>query len=69
MLIVHCEEDELVPCEMSKKHAQINPNLIRLETFENAGHGMSFILGMDRYLKLEHEFWNYCIDTYKNLNK
>lgn len=69
VLIVHGEEDELVPCEMSKKLAQINPNLIRLETFENAGHGMSFILGMDRYLKLEHEFWNYCIETYKNQNK
>lgn len=64
--IVHGEKDNLVPVEMSIKLASINPNLITVKTFANAGHGMSFIIDTDNYIELEDEFWQYCIKEYYN---
>ena len=64
--IVHGETDKLVPVEMSTKLASINPSLITVKTFKNAGHGMSFIVDNATYVDLEDEFWQYCIKEYYN---
>jgi fermentation-respiration switch protein FrsA (DUF1100 family) len=64
--IIHGESDKLVPVEMSEKLANVNKELIRLEVFENAGHGLSFIVNTEYYLKLEDEFWQYCVNKHFN---
>ena len=66
VLIVHGEEDKLVPCQMSTKLQQIKPDFVRVEIFKNAGHGLSFIVDTDYYLQLEDEFWKYCIKNYQD---
>lgn len=66
--IIHGESDKLVPVEMSKKLADINPSLITVKTIANAGHGMSFIVDNLNYLDLEDEFWKTCIKKYKEKN-
>ena len=66
--IIHGESDKLVPVEMSKKLADINPSLITVKTIANAGHGMSFIVDNLNYLDLEDEFWKTCIKKYNEKN-
>ena len=63
--IIHGENDKLVPVEMSKSLAQINPHLITVKTVKNAGHGLSFIVDNENYLNLEDEFWKTCVKKYK----
>ena len=57
ILIIHGEEDDFVPCEMSRKIAENNPN-VTLETFKNATHGVSFMEDTDRYIKIVNDFCN-----------
>ncbi len=56
ILLIHGEEDRLVPCEMGVKIAEANPEAVRLEIFPEAGHGMSFLADKDRYESLVGEF-------------
>lgn len=54
-LIIHGEEDKLVPCEMSRR-LEKESDMIHLETVPNAGHGLSYIVNRDLYLKYLDEF-------------
>ena len=63
--IIHGESDKLVPVEMSKQLSTINPNLITVKTVAGAGHGMSFIVDNQNYMRLEDEFWQTCVKKYK----
>lgn len=56
ILLIHGEDDRFVPCEMSRKIANANPAKIRLETFPEAGHGISYVLDPERYRKVTMEF-------------
>jgi len=49
ILIMHGEDDRFVPCSMSREIAAANPD-IRLETFPEAGHGLSYLVDRDRYV-------------------
>lgn len=60
ILLIHGDTDTIVPCEMSKEIYESNPDKITFEVFPNAGHGMSYIVDTDRYLKLLHEFFDKC---------
>ena len=55
ILIIHGQADRFVPIEMSRKLKAINPN-IELEEFEDAAHGMSYLVDMDRYKRLVKSF-------------
>ena len=56
ILLIHGEEDKLVPCEMSRRIAAANPERISLHTFPGADHAMSFIIDEKRYVRLLNDF-------------
>lgn len=58
ILLIHGEADGLVPCEMSKEIYKNNPQMIRLELFPKAGHGISYTIDPKRYEKIVKEFLN-----------
>lgn len=52
ILIIHGEDDRFVPCGMSREICAANPDLVQLETFPGAGHGLSYIVDPERYKRL-----------------
>ncbi len=62
ILILHGEDDELVPCEMSKLMQKSGAKDVTLETFAGAGHGLSYITIPDKYEKVVLEFTKRCLD-------
>ena len=61
ILILHGDEDELVPCEMSRLMQTSGAKDITLETFAGAGHGLSYIMIPDKYEKVILEFTKRCL--------
>ena len=57
ILLVHGEEDDFVPCEMSRKIHAANPEMITFEIFPEAAHGVSFIVDTERYEKLYYALY------------
>ncbi len=57
ILILHGEADRFVPCDMSRKIQASNPEMVTLETFPDAAHGISYILDPERYGKITKEFF------------
>lgn len=62
ILIIHGEEDGLVPCEMSEDMAKKNPK-IRLEKFPGADHGLSYLVDTERYRRVVREFIKEAIEN------
>lgn len=60
ILLIHGEDDRFVPCDMSREIARCAGNYCRLETFPNAGHGLSFIEDFPRYATAVEEFLTDC---------
>lgn len=56
ILIIHGEADGLVPCEMSRRIAEANPDKITRYTFPGADHGLSYITDTARYTRLVGAF-------------
>ena len=56
ILIIHGEADGLVPCKMSQRIAEANPEKIIRYTFPGADHGLSYITDTARYTQLVEEF-------------
>ncbi len=56
VLLVHGEADELVPCEMGRRIAEANPEMVTFRTFPGARHGMSYMEDTARYTELVREF-------------
>lgn len=56
ILLIHGEDDRLVPCDMSRSIYEGNPSLVSLHTFPGAGHGLSYYLDPERYARLVTEF-------------
>ena len=55
ILIIHGRADRYVPIEMSRKIKEANPNII-LEEFDDAAHGMSYMVDEARYKRIVKEF-------------
>ena len=55
ILIVHGKKDTFVPYKMSENLKTINQN-IQLELFDNAPHGMSYLVDEKRYVNLVRKF-------------
>ena len=56
VLLIHGQEDELVPVNMAYQIKENNKELIQLEIFENAKHGVSYFANSDRYISIVNEF-------------
>ncbi len=56
ILLIHGEDDRFVPCEMSRRIAAANPEMIELYTFPGAGHGLSYLVDEARYTALAEAF-------------
>ena len=49
ILLIHGEDDRFVPCAMSREIAAACASPVRLETFPEAGHGLSYLADPERY--------------------
>lgn len=56
ILLIHGEEDELVPCEMGKKIADANPDMVEFHSFPGAHHGLSYVEDTPLYTRLVKTF-------------
>lgn len=56
ILIIHGEDDDFVPPEMSAQILSCNPAMIERHTFPGASHGISFVIDPGRYEELVTEF-------------
>lgn len=56
ILLIHGEADRFVPCDMAREIYEANKKMITLETFPEAGHGLSYIEDCERYEKVIREF-------------
>lgn len=56
ILLIHGEDDRLVPCSMSQEIAACCASPVTIETFSNAGHGLSYITDPLQYEKIVCDF-------------
>ena len=56
VLLIHGEDDDFVPPEMSAEILSYNPILMQRYTFPGASHGISFVIDPERYKKLVLDF-------------
>ncbi len=58
ILIIHGDADAFVPCDMSRKiFAACSSEKKQLEIFEDAGHGLSYIVDDKRYKETVEQFF------------
>lgn len=58
VMLIHGDQDDLVPCEMSLKNKKASKGVCELEIFEGAGHGTAYLSDPDRYVKVLKDFEN-----------
>lgn len=56
LLIIHGENDKMVPSEMGKLNFQYSKDYGKLLIVPNAGHGTSYLYDKDKYVKTVDEF-------------
>lgn len=56
ILLIHGEDDRFVPCEMSRRIADACASPVTLETFPEAGHGISYLADHQRYGQVVKQF-------------
>lgn len=56
ILLLHGEEDRLVPCSMSKEIDDASENATTVVTFPDAGHGLSYLVHPVAYEKAVFDF-------------
>ncbi len=57
VILFHGEDDNFVPCDMSRKNYEVCTAPKRLVTIPGAGHGLCYMVDPERYLKELKEFW------------
>ena len=57
VIFFHGEEDAFVPCEMSKVNYDACTGKKRIMTVPGAGHGLSYPVAPEEYLKAMQEFF------------
>ncbi|MBO5577924.1 MAG: alpha/beta hydrolase [Bacilli bacterium] len=58
IMIIHGEEDTLVPYKFSKRIADLHKDKVRYELFPKAEHGISYMVDNARYKRIIGEFLN-----------
>jgi len=56
ILLIHGEDDRLVPCSMSFEIASCSASPVVVETFPEAGHGLSYMVDPLRYERVIFDF-------------
>ena len=56
VLLIHGEDDDFVPPEMSAEILSYNPTIMERHTFPGASHGISYVIDPGRYEELVTEF-------------
>ena len=56
VLLIHGEDDDFVPPEMSAEILSYNPTIMERHTFPGASHGISYVIDPERYEKLVLDF-------------
>ena len=56
ILLIHGEEDRLVPCAMSHEIAACSASDVTVQTFPDAGHGLSYLTDPIRYEDVVYAF-------------
>lgn len=56
ILLIHGEDDRLVPCSMSSEIASCCASSATVQTFPYAGHGLSYMIDPVRYERVVYEF-------------
>ncbi len=62
VLLFHGSDDRFVPWEMSREIKDAASDLITLELFPDAGHGLCFMIDAPRYQKAAIEFIQNCMN-------
>ena len=57
VIFFHGESDDFVPCDMSRKTFEACPTRKMLVTIPDAGHGLSYLVGHETYMKAVREFF------------
>lgn len=57
ILIIHGEDDRLVPCDMGRAIYEACPDGAELATFPDAGHAISYLMDEPRYRSIINSFW------------
>ena len=57
VIFFHGEDDNLVPCEMSRRMFQACPTRKMLVTVPGAGHGLSYLIAPEAYLQAMRDFF------------
>ena len=60
VLLLHGEEDKLVPCAMSAQLEQHCASPVKRYTFPNAGHGLSYLVDREGYTAAVVDFLAQC---------
>ena len=58
VLLIHGEDDRLVPCSMSLEIAACCASRVQVVTFPDAGHGLSYVTDPVRYERIVVDFLN-----------
>ena len=56
ILLIHGEDDDFVPPEMSAELLSYHPTMMERHTFPGASHGISYVIDPERYEKLVTAF-------------
>ncbi|MDD6034326.1 MAG: alpha/beta hydrolase [Oscillospiraceae bacterium] len=65
ILLIHGEDDRFVPCSMSREIYARCAGPAFLETFPDAGHGLSYMEDPRRYERIVRTFTEYCLDRFE----
>ena len=60
VVFIHGEDDDFVPCEMSKDNYEACTSFKAILTVPGAGHGLSYVVAPEEYLKLLADFSTWC---------
>ena len=58
VIFFHGEDDNYVPCEMSRRNYEICPTDKRIVTIPGAGHGLSYPVNPELYLRELKDFFS-----------
>lgn len=61
ILIIHGDDDRLVPHDMSVEIRDANPEMVKLVTIHNAGHALAYFRDPEFYERTVIEFFNDCL--------
>ena len=65
ILLIHGEDDRMVPCDMSRKIANACPARCSILTIPGAGHGLGYMTDPPAYERAVTEFLRSCIENGK----